>query len=86
MTADEIQFNKEMGRLIRAMRLKQGMSQKYVANRTGVTFQQIQKYESGNSAVSVYLLRKISNIFETSFASYLNTDFVPSDYRILDSG
>jgi len=43
--------DKLIGQNIRATRLNRGLSQLELAKRIGVTFQQIQKYESGANAV-----------------------------------
>ncbi len=65
-------FNIEFGRLIRARRRMFGMTQKDVAQKIGVTFQQLQKYETGETALSVYRLYKISRVLELSFAKYID--------------
>ncbi|MDR2413069.1 MAG: helix-turn-helix domain-containing protein [Rickettsiales bacterium] len=81
---EEISFNKELGALIRATRLKRGMSQRNLAERIGITHQQFQKYEAGENNISAYKLHKISMILETSFDSYVFGDYPQSDYRVLD--
>jgi transcriptional regulator with XRE-family HTH domain len=81
MQSEELKFNKELGALIRATRVRFGMSQKDIANKIGVTHQQIQKYESGQNAIPSYRLHKISAILETSFVM---DGYPKSDYRILD--
>jgi transcriptional regulator with XRE-family HTH domain len=43
----------EVGRLVRALRMSRGLSQTELANRIGVTFQQVQKYESGANRISI---------------------------------
>jgi DNA-binding XRE family transcriptional regulator len=45
-------IDKKIGSLIRMQRVKLGMSQSELGNALGVTFQQIQKYESGGNAVA----------------------------------
>lgn len=49
-----------LGRRVRATRLGQRMSQETLAAMTGVTFQQIQKYERGATRISFSMLVKIA--------------------------
>jgi len=43
----------EVGRLIRALRMSRNLSQTELGNQIGVTFQQVQKYETGGNRVSM---------------------------------
>src|SRR5215475_9942389 len=43
----------EVGRLVRALRMSRGLTQTDLANRIGVTFQQVQKYEVGTNRISI---------------------------------
>ena len=52
----------EIGRKIRALRLQRGMSQSGLAERIGLTFQQVQKYEKGANRVSAGRLQRIAEI------------------------
>lgn len=49
-------FNRELGRLLRERRLRLGLSLKTVAERCGVQFQLIHKYEHADAQVSAYRL------------------------------
>jgi transcriptional regulator with XRE-family HTH domain len=49
-----------IGRLIRAQRLVSRMSQTELANKVGVTFQQVQKYEKGVNRVGAGRLCRIA--------------------------
>jgi transcriptional regulator with XRE-family HTH domain len=51
----------EIGRKIRALRLERGLSQSRLANGIGLSFQQLQKYESGTNRVSAGRLQKIAD-------------------------
>ena len=51
-----------MGPRIRAARHKLDMSQTDLANRLGITFQQIQKYENNKNRVSIGRLANIADI------------------------
>jgi transcriptional regulator with XRE-family HTH domain len=56
----------EVGRLARALRMSRGLSQTELGNRIGVTFQQVQKYESGANRISVGRLSSIAKMFGVS--------------------
>jgi transcriptional regulator with XRE-family HTH domain len=56
----------EVGRLVRALRMSRGLSQTNLANRIGVTFQQVQKYESGANRISMGRLTNIAKLFGVS--------------------
>ncbi|MCM1295093.1 MAG: helix-turn-helix domain-containing protein [Muribaculaceae bacterium] len=57
-------YDLHIGRLIQLIRLRFGMSQKDLAAKTGVTFQQIQKYETGSNRISVSRLKSIADAFK----------------------
>ena len=57
-TTDEIE--RELGRRLRWLRRTRAMSQEAVAARCGVSFQQIQKYESASSRLSATMLWRLS--------------------------
>jgi len=52
--------DKKIGRKIREIRKGWGLSQSELAERIGVSFQQIQKYEKGSTRISVMRLLQIS--------------------------
>jgi transcriptional regulator with XRE-family HTH domain len=56
----------EVGRLVRALRMSRGLSQTDLANRMGVTFQQVQKYENGNNRISMGRLTRVAKLFGVS--------------------
>ena len=68
-TLSEVQFNQHLGQMVRMRRRKMGLTQKDVATRIGVTFQQFQKYETGQSAMSVFRLHQISDVLGLETAS-----------------
>jgi len=55
---------KALGKKIRAIRTKKGFSQSDLAERLNVSYQQIQKYESGKSSISLDRLVDISTALE----------------------
>lgn len=60
------QVDIEVGQRIRALRSSQGLTQTELAQLIGVTFQQIQKYESGANRVSASRLLDIARALKVS--------------------
>jgi transcriptional regulator with XRE-family HTH domain len=56
----------EVGRRVRALRLERNMSQTALADRLGLTFQQVQKYEKGVNRIGAGRLQTIAEIFGVS--------------------
>ncbi len=77
------EFNSGLGFLIRSAREKQGLSQRDLAQKMGLTFQQMHKYESGQSLISLYRLYQISEVLGVSFGSYISFNFPEYEYKIL---
>lgn len=65
----------EIGRRIKRRRMEQGISQTAIGNAIGVTFQQVQKYETGKNRVSMGMLIPIAKLLG-----------VPIDYFAADVG
>ena len=54
----------EIGKRLRALRLRRGRSQIDLGKALGVTFQQIQKYERGTNRISATRLQQIADVFD----------------------
>lgn len=54
------EIEKEQGRRLRWLRRARGMSQSALAKRCGVSFQQIQKYETAASRLSAAMLLRLA--------------------------
>jgi transcriptional regulator with XRE-family HTH domain len=71
-----------VGRRIRARRNELSVTQTELAERLGVTFQQVQKYETGKNRVSCSRLSDIAKTLETPisyfFADSPGTDWSPA--------
>ncbi len=61
-----------VGRKIREFRVKIDKSQKGLGDMIGLTFQQIQKYESGKNRVSASILFKIAKALKTPVAAFFS--------------
>ena len=56
-------FDKNVGASIRLKRLERNLTQSKVAQWINVTFQQIQKYEKGNNAISLWKFAELVKKF-----------------------
>ncbi len=59
-----------VGRKIREIRLLRGMTQANVAERLGLSFQQLQKYETGHNRVSASRMYEIATLLEVEPAYF----------------
>lgn len=61
-----------IGQMIRVMCEKMGLSQKDVANKIGITFQQVQKYETAANRISVSRLCQIAHAIGVPVVRFFN--------------
>lgn len=59
-----------IGQMIRAMRTAKGWSQDDLATRVGLSFQQIQKYETGGSRILASKLYELATVFGVDVAQF----------------
>lgn len=70
-----------VGRMLATMRMRLGLSQKDVAEKAGVTFQQIQKYETAGNRLSVSRLQQIvTTSFDMTIADFLGEAAQPYNH------
>lgn len=62
----------DIGSLIKQMRKAAGMSQMKLADKMGVSYQQVQKYEYGTSNLSVPRLMRLAEIFGVPVTALLD--------------
>jgi transcriptional regulator with XRE-family HTH domain len=74
------QFAAHVGRRMREMRLLRGLSQKDVGEKLGVSYQQIQKYETGVDAISLYRLLKLASLCSVAPESFWEAAAVPAEF------
>jgi len=60
-----------IGRNVRVWRMRKGLTQEQLANRLGITFQQVQKYEAGANRIGTGRLVKIAGILGMPVATLL---------------
>jgi transcriptional regulator with XRE-family HTH domain len=68
----------EVGRLVRVQRIARGLSQTELGNQIGVTFQQVQKYESGANRISMGRLTRISRVLGVEITYLLGANRRPA--------
>lgn len=56
-------IDREIGQRLRGARTLRGLSQSEVADKVGLSFQQIQKYEAGHSRVTAAKLSELARVF-----------------------
>lgn len=71
-------MDKIVGRNVRSSRLAKGLSQSDLADKLGITFQQIQKYEKGVNRVGSGRLFEIAAILGVPVTSFFDEANVPS--------
>lgn len=62
--------NVEVGKRVKYLRLRARMSLQYVGEHLGVTFQQMQKYESGYNRVAPERLTRMAELFHVPVAAF----------------
>lgn len=68
----------EIGRKIRTLRLERGLSQSRLAVGIGLSFQQLQKYESGANRVSAGRLQKIADLLGVPVTAFYGVPARPA--------
>lgn len=67
-------INKNIGRKIKALRKLSGISQIKLAEKIGISFQQIQKYEKGSTRISVDRLLQIASALEVPVTTFFEDE------------
>jgi transcriptional regulator with XRE-family HTH domain len=62
--------DKSVGQRVRMRRITMQMSQTELAERVGITFQQIQKYEKGTNRIGASRLHRMSQVLEVPIAFF----------------
>lgn len=65
------EFRKNIGETLKKFRLAANMSQMALAEKIGVSYQQLQKYEKGINNISIYRLQQISEALKIPISSLL---------------
>ncbi len=79
-------LDEALGLRVRLRRKELGLSQSALAQAVGITFQQIQKYETGANRISFSRLVEICDALDSSVAAMIGTlDSSPAKARVTDS-
>ena len=62
-----------VGAKVRMLRVNRGISQTVLAERIGVTFQQVQKYEQGANRVGASRLAQIASVLDVSVGEFFES-------------
>ena len=82
-----------VGKRIRHRRWMAGITQQHLAERIGVKFQQVQKYESGGNRISASRLWEVSSVLDVPIAYFFEgleqgeapaEAFIPTDKETAD--
>ena len=76
----------EVGRRVRSRRLECRLSQTELADRIGVTFQQVQKYEKGVNRIGAGRLQRISEALEVPISFFFGGGATGGATRETNSG
>jgi transcriptional regulator with XRE-family HTH domain len=60
----------EVGKLIRHHRKRAKMTMQYLASRLGITYQQVQKYETGVNRIAAGRLMEVAEILEVPLSNF----------------
>jgi transcriptional regulator with XRE-family HTH domain len=69
-TAAKRTIDKHVGSRVRMRRMMLAMSQQKLADRLGLTFQQVQKYEKGTNRIGASRLQQIAHILQVPVAFF----------------
>jgi transcriptional regulator with XRE-family HTH domain len=62
----------EVGRRVRSRRVECGLSQTTLGDRLGITFQQVQKYESGANRIGAGRLQRIAEVLDVPVSFFFH--------------
>ena len=65
--------SKEIGKRIRQYRQDAGLSQEALAELVGVSFQQVQKYESGHTTLNILKLQQVADALKVQASDFFGT-------------
>ena len=66
----------KIGENIRVLRLREGLTQEQVAQRLGVTYQAVSKWENGTNTPDIALLPEIASLFGVTIDALFNQDAI----------
>ena len=79
MTTTLSSFNLSVGQKIRQKRLEQKLTQGQLADKCGITFQQIQKYEKGANGCSAFRIKEIAEHLKVNVVYFFEYPIVEAE-------
>ncbi len=76
------EFDLKVGQRLRFRREQMGLSQTELANALGVTFQQIQKYESGKNRINLERLIFIASYLQIGVSYFFEDDVSAAQFQL----
>jgi transcriptional regulator with XRE-family HTH domain len=67
-------INKKIGLKVKGLRKSHGLSQIELAEKINLSFQQVQKYEKGITAISVFRLQQIAEAFGVPISNFFEEE------------
>lgn len=67
--------SREIGLKIKQLRQLAGLSQEKLAEQIGVTFQQVQKYESGYTTLNILKLQQIASVLQVPVNEFFTAEY-----------
>jgi transcriptional regulator with XRE-family HTH domain len=68
------EYKKNIGKILRKYRLAAKLSQMALAEKIGISYQQLQKYEKGIDNISIYRLHQLSGALEVPISKFLEIE------------
>lgn len=68
------EYKKNIGRILRKYRLAAKLSQMALAEKIGISYQQLQKYEKGIDNISIYRLHQLSGALKVPISKFLEIE------------
>ena len=65
-------FNNKIGKYIKKLRIDNHFTQKDLADKLGVTYQAVSKWENGKNIPDISVLKEMSNLFNVEISEILN--------------
>lgn len=78
------QFDRELGFRLKALRQKSGVSQKQLGELLGISFQQVQKYESGANRMPPERIEACAKLFNVPVSYFFGSQVEAKDKVVLD--
>ncbi len=81
---DAHKVNQAVGQRVRMLRMARGMSQVELAKKIGISFQQLQKYESGSNRLTVGRLMQLVEVLNVPVQHFFSADKLPDNPQSSD--